>query len=155
MNRRRQLASSPASIISAAIIFGVDHLGCHYLRRRSYRPSLSSVLIILSVIISSAAHPHRYHHHFNHRNRAKCVYYLCEKSVLKMSLKLVTTSHSTETWRNISMQSEVLSWSESFFLFWVFRSQKDVVIFIVPSLFSVIFITFSHCLYHCFSREHM
>ncbi|WZY93171.1 hypothetical protein YC2023_065500 [Brassica napus] len=67
MNRRRQLASSPASIISAAIIFGVDHLGCHYLRRRSYRPSLSSVLIILSVIISSAAHPHRYHHHFNHR----------------------------------------------------------------------------------------
>ncbi|KAF2613926.1 hypothetical protein F2Q70_00010423 [Brassica cretica] len=51
---------------TACLISGVDHLGSHYLRRRSSRLSLSPASIISSIIISGAAHLHRHHHHFNH-----------------------------------------------------------------------------------------
>ncbi|KAF3575569.1 hypothetical protein DY000_02034084 [Brassica cretica] len=58
MNRRRHLASSPASIISDVVISGVDHLGRHYLRRRSFHPSSSpapliSIAIIITLIVSA------------------------------------------------------------------------------------------------------
>uniref|UniRef100_A0A0D3BDE2 Bulb-type lectin domain-containing protein n=1 Tax=Brassica oleracea var. oleracea TaxID=109376 RepID=A0A0D3BDE2_BRAOL len=52
--------------LQTCLISGVDHLGSHYLRRRSSRLSLSPASIISSVIISGAAHIHRHHHHFNH-----------------------------------------------------------------------------------------
>ncbi|KAF2585283.1 hypothetical protein F2Q70_00037180 [Brassica cretica] len=58
MNRRRQLASSLASIISDVIISGVDHLGRHYLWCRSFQPSSSpapliSIAIITNLIVSA------------------------------------------------------------------------------------------------------
>ncbi|WZZ43301.1 hypothetical protein YC2023_039560 [Brassica napus] len=47
-----RLASSPASIISAVIISGIDHLCRHYLRRQSSR-LLSSLAPLLSIFITT------------------------------------------------------------------------------------------------------